>query len=75
MCPNLNFCLIGRFLTDRNIRVNVMKEVLANVWRPRRGVTITETDKGLSLFQFYHRLDLETVVEGGPWSFDNHLLC
>lgn len=39
-----------------------------------RGVTITETEKGLYHFQFYHRLDLERVTEGGPWSFDNHLL-
>lgn len=27
-------CLVGRFLTDRNIRVPIMKDRLADVWRP-----------------------------------------
>lgn len=47
---------------------------MSYVWRPRRGVTITKTEKGLFLFQFYRQLDLERVVERGPWIFDNHLL-
>lgn len=37
-------CLMGWFLTDRNIRVVVMKERMANVWRPGRGVSITEIE-------------------------------
>lgn len=31
---NFDLCLLGRFLSDRTIRVNVMKEVMGNVWRP-----------------------------------------
>lgn len=27
-----------------------------------------------SLIQFFHKLDLNRVMEGGPWSFDNHPL-
>jgi 14-3-3 protein epsilon len=26
------------------------------------------------LFQFYHRIDKDRVVSGGPWSFENHIL-
>lgn len=29
-----SLCLVGRFLTDRNIRVPIMKDRLADVWRP-----------------------------------------
>lgn len=72
--PNLELCLVGRFLTDRSIRLKTMVEVMANVWRPGRRVTITEVEKGFYLFQFYHRLDMERVTNDGPWSFDNHLL-
>lgn len=72
--PNFELCLIGHFLTDMSIRLKVMMEIIANVWRPRRGVTITETEKGLYLFQIYHILDMDKVVNGGPWNFDNHLL-
>lgn len=35
---------------------------------------ITETKSGIFLFQFYHRLNLEFVLNNGLWSFDNHLL-
>lgn len=71
---DLSLCLIGRFLTDRIIRLKAMKEVLPGVWRLGRGVNITETEKGLFLFQFFHQVDLERVEGGGPWSFDGHLL-
>ncbi|MCI16827.1 hypothetical protein A2U01_0037971, partial [Trifolium medium] len=33
---NLHLCLIGRFLTDKSIRTNIMKEHLANLWMPHR---------------------------------------
>lgn len=28
---NLDLCLLGHFLTDRNIKINVMKEMMASV--------------------------------------------
>lgn len=34
--PNFELCLIGRFLTDRSIRVNAMMEMMSNVWRQGR---------------------------------------
>lgn len=30
--------------------------------------------EGIFLFQFNHRLDMEAVQKGGPWSYDSHLL-
>ncbi|KAI4350923.1 hypothetical protein L6164_005326 [Bauhinia variegata] len=51
-----------------------MKERMANIWRPGRAVTIREINPGVFLFQFYHKLDITRVFNGGPWSFDNHML-
>ncbi|XVF76242.1 hypothetical protein PTKIN_Ptkin13bG0250500 [Pterospermum kingtungense] len=67
-------CLVGRFLTDRHLNFNVMKNRMASVWRPGKGVCIRDLGDGLYLFQFYHAVDLKRVLEGGPWSLDNHLL-
>lgn len=67
-------CLVGRFLTDRSIRVTIMKERMAGIWRPVKEVVIKEASTNLFLFQFFHKKDMESVVKGGPWSFDNHLL-
>jgi 14-3-3 protein epsilon len=47
---------------------------MADVWRSVKGVKIKETTPGLFLFQFAHALDMEAVLQGGPWSFNNQML-
>lgn len=66
--------LVGRFLTDKPIRTHIMRARLSGVWRPGKGVTIQEIEPGLFLFQFYHKLDYQRILNGGPWSFDNYML-
>jgi hypothetical protein len=39
-----------------------------------KGVTIKEAKAGLFLFSFAHPLDMEAVLQGGPWTFDNNML-
>ncbi|WOH00918.1 hypothetical protein DCAR_0520294 [Daucus carota subsp. sativus] len=67
-------CLVGRFLTEKNINVRAMRSKMANVWRPTMGVNIKELKGGLFLFQFYHKDDFKWVQSGGPWTFDNSIL-
>jgi 14-3-3 protein epsilon len=31
-------------------------------------------EPGLFLFQFYHKVDKDRVLNGGPWHFENHML-
>lgn len=66
-----DLCLVGRFLTEKNINVKAMRSKMADVWRPAMGVTIKELRVGLFLFQFYHKDDMAWVRNGGPWSFDH----
>lgn len=56
------------------IRSHIMKERMATIWQPGRRVAIKEIEKGIFLFQFFHKLDMQRVMSGGPWSFDGHLL-
>jgi 14-3-3 protein epsilon len=51
-----------------------MKVTMADVWRPVKGVKIKEATTGLFLFQFAHVLDMEAVLQGGPWAFNNQML-
>jgi hypothetical protein len=51
-----------------------MKVRMTDLWKPVRGVTIKETKVGQFLFHFAHPLDMEAVLNGGPWSFDNNML-
>lgn len=68
------FILVGRFLTDKNINFPAMQNVLAALWRPRKGVEIHELGGQRYSFVFHHRLDMEKVLEGGPWTFEQSLL-
>ncbi|GAU51605.1 hypothetical protein TSUD_414370 [Trifolium subterraneum] len=68
---DLNLCLVGGFVPDRPIRFNSMTACLADVWRPVKGMTVKEATQGLYLFKFFHPLDVEEVLKGGPWTFDS----
>ncbi|XVE79795.1 hypothetical protein DITRI_Ditri14bG0084400 [Diplodiscus trichospermus] len=67
-------CLVRRFLTDKALNFNVMRDRITSIWCPVKGVNIKEVSLQLYIFQFFHTLDLKRVIEGRPWSYDNHLL-
>lgn len=74
--PHQEFCFIGRFLIYRPINFNIMKNRIASIWRPRKGLCVKKIKSNLFLFQIFHHVDLKRLIEGGPWTFDNyHLSC
>lgn len=72
--PRDAYVLIGRFLTEKNINFNAMQNVLASIWRPKEGVEIHDLGDMRYSFVFYHPLDVQKIVEGGPWSFEQGML-
>nr|KYP63703.1 Uncharacterized protein At4g02000 family [Cajanus cajan] len=52
----------------------MMKVRMAEIWQPRRGVSIQEISPSLFMFKFFHAMDMQKVLKGCPWSFDRHLL-
>ncbi|XP_019161420.1 PREDICTED: uncharacterized protein LOC109158056 [Ipomoea nil] len=71
-----SWMLVGRFLTQRVIKVEYMRQVMASAWKPVSGVHITELQPNLFQFVFHHRTDVQRVLDEGPWSFENcTLLC
>ncbi|XP_045807554.1 uncharacterized protein LOC123904150 [Trifolium pratense] len=69
-----SFNLVGRFLTNRPIRVNMMMGKMGDIWQPGRGMDVEEAYPGLFVFRFFHQLDVQHILKQGPWSFDNHTL-
>lgn len=65
-----SFVLVGRFLTEKNINFNAMQNVMASLWRPKEGMEIHDLGEHRFSFVFFHKLDLQKVVEGGPWTFE-----
>lgn len=70
-----NLCLVGRLLTKKNINVRAMKSKLPDMWKPAMGISIKDLEQDVFLFQFYKKEDMQWVMNGGPWSFDNVMLA
>lgn len=64
------WCLVGKFLTGRNVDFQAMQQRMTSLWQPGRGIFVKELDNNMYLFQFYHEVDIKRVIEGSPWTFD-----
>lgn len=52
-----------------------MKDTLASIWKLLKGVITEETNiPSLFVFKFIHEMDLQRVLDTGPWTFNNHFL-
>ena len=57
------YCLVGRFLMDKVINFSAMKNIMAALWRPGKGICIKDLSPTLFLFQFFHEIDIRRVLE------------
>ena len=71
---DFQYCLVGGFLTDKMINFSSMKNTMASLWHPWKGVYIKDMSSTLFLFQFFHEIDINRVLNSGPWTFDQHIL-
>ncbi|PPR94106.1 hypothetical protein GOBAR_AA26562 [Gossypium barbadense] len=69
-----DLCLVVRVLTDSVENFPSLKNTLADLWHPLRGVSITEVENKKILFRFYCEIDLKQVLDGWPWFFNRHLI-
>lgn len=69
-----SYVLIGKFLTEKNINFIAMQNVLATLWRPKEGMEVHDIGGMRYSFVFFHKLDIQKVIEGGPWTFEQATL-
>lgn len=68
-------CLVGYFLTNKKVNFLAMEDTLASIWRPMKGVFMEETSRmNMFLFKFFHDLDMQRVLNDGPWTFNQQVL-
>ncbi|MBA0859488.1 hypothetical protein Goshw_007374 [Gossypium schwendimanii] len=58
-------CLVGQVLTDSIVNFPSLKNTLADLWDPLRGVSITENEDKRIVFRFYSEIDLNRVMDDG----------
>lgn len=71
---DLRFSLVGRFITDKTVKFLFMRDTMATVWKPVKGMAAKEIAHNTFLFQFFHDLDVKRVLDDGPWAYEQSLL-
>lgn len=66
--------LVGRLLSKRGFNRAALKDTMRKVWGSPGGLRIVDVGDNLFHFRFSNKLDLQRVLNGGPWCFDNMLL-
>lgn len=62
-------------VNEEKHKCKAMKSKLADVWKPAMGISIKDLEHDVFLFQFFRKEDLQWVLQGGSWSFDNVMLA
>lgn len=72
---NYSLWLVGCFLNQKKTNFGAMRDTLSTIWRPVKGVFMEETNTpNVYLFRFFHKLDVQRVMEDGPWTFNQQVL-
>ena len=66
--------LIRKFLTCKPFSKQAAQITLKRVWGLENKVQVVEVGANLFQFKFQTEFDMERVLRGGPWMFDNHVL-
>ena len=66
--------LIGKFLTCRLFNRKVAITTLKRAWGLEEGVQMIKVGTNLFQLKFQTEFEMDRVLKGGPWSFDNQVL-
>ena len=66
--------LIGKFLTCKSFNKLAAKNTIRRAWGLNDSMQILEVGPNLFQFKFQSEFDLDRILRGGPWTFDNQLL-
>ncbi|XP_060961727.1 uncharacterized protein LOC133031948 [Cannabis sativa] len=68
------WCLVGRLLTGKKSDFQIFQNMIADLWKPGKGMYIKILEQNRFLFQFYHEIDIKRVLAGSPWTYDRKQL-
>ena len=66
--------LIGKFLTWKSFNKMAAKNTIRRAWGVDDAMQILEVGPNLFQFKFHLEFEMDRILRGGPWPFDNHLL-
>ena len=68
------YCAVIKILSQRNINVDALRKNLRMLWKPNKGVQISELEEDLYLVEFGDEKDKRKVLDMCPWSYEKQLV-
>ncbi|KAL0000880.1 hypothetical protein SO802_014661 [Lithocarpus litseifolius] len=69
-----NLSLMGKNLTCKLFNRKAAKNTIRRAWGLNESLQILEVGLNLFQFKFQSEFDMDRIMRGGPWSFENQLL-
>ena len=66
--------LIGKFLMCKPFNKMAAKNTIRRTWGVDDALEISKVGPNLFQFKFHFEFEMDRILRGGPWSFDNQLL-
>ncbi|TXG52603.1 hypothetical protein EZV62_021772 [Acer yangbiense] len=70
----LSLCLVGKVLSSKWVNREAFMRVIGKIWQVKKRFDIESVSGNTFTFHFRDKYDLDMVILGGPWSFDNALI-
>ncbi|TXG70532.1 hypothetical protein EZV62_005467 [Acer yangbiense] len=71
----MSLCLVGKILTSKRVNREAFMRVIGKIWLVNKGMSIESVTGNTFAFHFGDENDLNKVVAGSPWCFDNALIA
>ena len=67
-------CAVLKILTYKSVHVGALRKNLRMLWKPSKGVNISELDDDLFLAEFRDERDKKRIMDMSPWSYEKQLV-
>ena len=68
------YCAVMKILSQRSINIDALRKNLRMLWKPNKGVQISEIEEELYLVEFGDEKDKKKVLDMCPWSYEKQLI-
>lgn len=59
---------------ETDVNFSAMKHTLTSIWHPMFRIIVQKWEEDRFLFIFYNHIDMERVIDGSLWTFENKIL-
>ena len=66
--------IAAKFLTRKNINIDAVARTFRPLWKADKDFTIRDMGEKKILFTFKDEIDVERVMQNGPWAYDRSLV-